>query len=111
MALAMELILKVEPEFQVRFDKGVTIDQVRTSVDELKLGEVGVQSFGEGNEFIIRFQGKVGANDKETNDILNKDIAKIKEVVTAKFAANAPEIRRVDTVGPQVGAELKEMDC
>ncbi len=94
-------------EFQVRFDKSVTIDQVRKSVDDLQLGEVGVQSFGEGNEFIIRFQGKTGANDKETNDILNKDIAKIKDIITAKFAANAPEIRRIDTVGPQVGAELK----
>lgn len=95
-------------EFQVRFDKGVTIDQVRKSVDDLKLGEVGVQSFGEGSdEFIIRFQGKQGASDKETNDILNADISKIKDIVTTTFAANHPEIRRVDTVGPQVGAELK----
>jgi preprotein translocase subunit SecF len=94
-------------EFQVRFDKSVTIDQVRKSVDDLQLGEVGIQSFGEGNEFIIRFQGKAGANDKETNDTLNKDIAKIKDMITAKFAANTPEIRRIDTVGPQVGAELK----
>lgn len=94
-------------EFQVRFDKGVTIAQVRDAVEELHLGEVGVQSIGDTDEFIIRFQGKQGANDKETNDILNADIAKIKEVVLSKFTANNPEIRRVDTVGPQVGAELK----
>ncbi|WP_413294203.1 protein translocase subunit SecF [Bdellovibrio sp. HCB185ZH] len=94
-------------EFQVKFDKGVSIDQLRKSVDELHLGEVGVQSFGDNDEFIIRFQGKQGANDKETNEILNADIAKIKDIVLKTFAANNPEIRRVDTVGPQVGAELK----
>jgi preprotein translocase subunit SecF len=94
-------------EFQVKFDKGVTIDQVRKSVEELHLGEVGVQSFGENDEFIIRFQGKQGATDKETNEILNQDISRIKDIVLKTFAANNPDIRRVDTVGPQVGAELK----
>lgn len=95
-------------EFQVRFDKGVEIDQVRKAVEELHLGEVGIQSFGEGaDEFIIRFQGKQGAGDKETNEILNEDISKIKDVIVTGFAAHHPEIRRIDTVGPQVGAELK----
>ncbi|WP_415063835.1 protein translocase subunit SecF [Bdellovibrio sp.] len=94
-------------EMQVKFAQGVTIDEVRQAIDELKLGEVGVQSFGEGNEFIIRFQGKQGATDKETNEILNADIAKMRETVTTKFAAANPDIRRIDTVGPQVGAELK----
>ena len=94
-------------EFQVKFAQNVTIDQVRKSVEDLHLGEVGVQSFGESDEFIIRFQGKQGATDKETNEILNQDIAKIKDIVMTTFAANQPEIRRIDTVGPQVGAELK----
>jgi preprotein translocase subunit SecF len=94
-------------EFQVKFDKSVTIDHVRKSVEDLHLGEVGVQSFGEGNEYIIRFQGKQGQTDKETNEILNADITKIKDVIAKDFANNSPEIRRVDTVGPQVGAELK----
>lgn len=94
-------------EIQVKFTQPVTIDQARKAVDDLKLGEVGVQSFGEGNEFIVRFQGKQGANDKETNEILNADITKIKETIMTTFASSGPEIRRVDTVGPQVGAELK----
>lgn len=94
-------------EIQVKFEKTVTIDQVRNTVDSLKLGDVGVQSFGEGNEFIVRFQGKQGATDKETNEALNSDIAKIRETITTTYADSVPEIRRVDTVGPQVGAELK----
>jgi len=95
-------------EFQVKFDKGITIDQVRKSVEDLKLGDVGVQSIGGDNdEFVIRFQGRTGVNDKQTNEILNDDITKIRENVTKVFADHHPVIRRVDTVGPQVGAELK----
>lgn len=94
-------------EIQVKFDQGVTIDHVRDSITKLDLGDVGVQSFGEGNEYIVRFQGRTGATDKETNEILNKDIGIIREAITKDFAASNPDIRRVDTVGPQVGSELK----
>lgn len=94
-------------EMQVKFAQSVSIDEVRKSLDGMKLGEVGVQAFGEGNEFIIRFQGEKGADDKETNDLLNKSIADLKTKITTTFSAQGPDIRRVDTVGPQVGAELK----
>lgn len=94
-------------ELQVKFAQTVHIDEVRKSLDGLSLGEVGVQAFGEGNEFIIRFQGVKGASDKETNEKLNASIASLKDKITTTFTAQGPDIRRVDTVGPQVGAELK----
>lgn len=94
-------------ELQVKFAQTVHIDEVRKSLDGLSLGEVGVQAFGEGNEFIIRFQGEKGASDKETNEKLNASISSLKEKITTTFTAQGPDIRRVDTVGPQVGAELK----
>ncbi len=94
-------------EIQVKFAQPVTIDQARQAMDSLNLGDVGVQSFGEGDEFIIRFQGQQGATDKETNEILNDNITKIRETITTQFASAGPDIRRVDTVGPQVGADLK----
>jgi len=94
-------------EIQVKFNDPITIKQLRNSVETLQLGEVGVQSFGEGNEFIIRFIGEKGASDKETNEKLNTVITRVKEKMTETFAASGVEIRRVDTVGPQVGAELK----
>ena len=94
-------------EMQVKFAQSVSIDNVRQSLEGLKLGEVGVQAFGEGNEFIIRFQGEKGTSDKETNELLNKSIEDLKTKITTTFAEQQPDIRRVDTVGPQVGAELK----
>lgn len=94
-------------EIQVKFDQGVTIDQVRSAMTGLNVGDIGVQGFGESSEFIIRFQGREGKTDKETNEILNRDLGMMRETINKTFAANNPDIRRVDTVGPQVGAELK----
>lgn len=93
-------------EIQIKFKDNVTIDQVRTLIDAQKLPDAGVQSFGDSSEYIIRFQTKHGATDKETNDIQNKTVANIKEAMTQKFGEGI-EYRRVDSVGPQVGAELK----
>ncbi len=94
-------------EVQVKFEQKVEIEQVRDSLKNLSLGEVNVQAFGEGNEFIIRFQGETGATDKETNELLNKSIAALKNQVSTTFANQKPDFRKVDTVGPQVGGELK----
>lgn len=94
-------------EMQVKFAQKVDSGEIRKIVEDLKLGEVGVQSFGDTNEFVIRFQGKEGHNDKETNDYLNSAISSLKTAVTTQLAKNGPDILRVDTVGPQVGAELK----
>ncbi len=94
-------------EIQVKFNKPVTIEEIRNSVQGMRLGDVGVQSFGEGNEFIIRFIGEKGESDKETNEKLNASITLVREKLMSQFAASGAEIRRVDTVGPQVGAELK----
>ncbi len=94
-------------EMQVKFAEPVTIHQVRQVAEKLNLGEVGVQGFGEQSEYVIRFQGHQGKTDKETNEFLNESIAKLKEAVTTELGSFKPDIRRVDTVGPQVGAELK----
>jgi preprotein translocase subunit SecF len=94
-------------EMQVKFAEPVTVHQVRQVVEKLNLGEVGIQGFSEQSEYVIRFQGQVGKTDKETNELLNQSIAKLKEAVTTDLGSFKPDIRRVDTVGPQVGAELK----
>lgn len=94
-------------EVQVKFSQPLTINQIRSSVEGLPLGEVGVQAFGEGSEFVIRFQGLKGTTDKETNELLLKSISSLREKINTTFSAQTPEIRRVDSVGPQVGGELK----
>ncbi len=95
-------------EIQVKFANPVSIDSLRSSSEKLGIGDIGIQSFGDTNEFVIRFQGKIGTTDKETNDILNQSIAKVKTMIEVEYGAQKPDIRRVDSVGPQVGAELKK---
>lgn len=94
-------------EIQVKFAESIHIDELRKTAEGLGIGEIGIQAFGEGSEFIIRFQGLTGATDKETNENLKGSIDKVKGMIESQFANKKPEIRRVDTVGPQVGAELK----
>ncbi len=95
-------------ELQVKFAQPTTMEQVRVVADKQKsLINVGMQAFGEGNEFIIRFQTEHGSTDKETNEIQNKAVISLRDAITTELSANQPEIRRVDSVGPQVGAELK----
>lgn len=95
-------------EMQVRFGQTVAIDDVKNLLSGMNLGEFNVQGFsGEQSEYLIRFQTVTLATEKETNEALNKKIEGVREAVMTKFSAQGPEIRRVDTVGPQVGADLK----
>lgn len=94
-------------EMQFKFSSAVAMDDFNKSLSQLNLGPTSVQRFGEGNEFVLRFQGKSGSTDKETNAFLQDSIQKIKQQVETTFSAAGPEMRRVDTVGPQVGGELR----
>jgi preprotein translocase subunit SecF len=94
-------------ELQVKFAQKVTMDELRAVVETQKLSDAGIQAFGEGNEFVIRFQSPEGKTDKEVNEGIIKSVAGLKEAMATKLAAQGPEVRRVDSVGPQVGAELK----
>jgi len=94
-------------EMQVKFAQPVTIEQVRAVTEKQGLKDAGVQGYGETNEFVIRFQTLVGATDKETNDNQSRAVTGLKDTIMAELGAAQPEIRRVDSVGPQVGAELK----
>ncbi len=94
-------------EIQVKFAQPTTIEEVRAPMEKLNLHGFGLQGFGEGSEYIIRFQTEPGKSDKETNEIQNKAVGDIRKIIEVDMAAKQPEIRRVGSVGPQVGAELK----
>lgn len=94
-------------EVQVKFESPVKIDTLRTLVDKQGLVDAGIQGFGDDKEYIIRFQLPSKGTEKELNQINRANIERLKGAVTQEFAAQKPEFRRVDSVGPQVGAELK----
>lgn len=95
-------------EMQVKFDKTTTAEQVRKTLEEAGVKEPNVQSFGGENEFLIRL-GTPDAPDENTqNKRNNETLAKVKEALTSKLGLTAEGLRRVDTVGPQVGHDLKK---
>lgn len=92
-------------EVQVRFAEKVQADDLRSFVKGLGLDKASVQSFGEGKEFLIRTESIEGKNQAETTALVNASVKKITEGLKTKF--KGAELRKVDSVGPQVGAELR----
>lgn len=93
-------------EVQVKFEQNVDTEALRSFTNELGFKSASVQSFGEDNEFLIRTEAK-GSNAKEVNELAQQTAQAISTGLLSKFAEMKPTIRRVDSVGPQVGSELK----
>jgi preprotein translocase subunit SecF len=94
-------------EMQVKFSGPVSIESVRKDIDSLGLVNPSIQGFSSGDEFVIRFQMPKMATEKETNLQIQKSVQALKDSINKNLASSQPEFRRVDSVGPQVGAELK----
>ncbi|MCB0422264.1 MAG: protein translocase subunit SecF [Bdellovibrionales bacterium] len=94
-------------EVQVQFQSEVEAGRVRKFAESMGYTNAQVQSLGENNEYLIRLESVEGANDKETNKLLNAMIAKVTEGLKTSFTSEGALVRRVDSVGPQVGSELK----
>ncbi len=83
---------------QVRFDKPVTVAQVRQGLDEIKLGSAVIQQFGDVREYLIRLP----ETDRKAAEISSQI-----QGALAKAAGGQVEIRRLEFVGPQVGRDLQ----
>lgn len=94
-------------EAQVLFAKPVDAHKVRTFMADLGYPNANVQSIGTESEYLIRVEMIHGKSDAETNKYVTETIDKIKTGLATHFAEEKPDVRRVDTVGPQVGAELR----
>ncbi len=93
-------------EVQVKFESPVDAQALRSFTNELGLPSASVQSFGENNEYLIRTEAKGNSAD-EINKMAEQTTKAISDGLLTTFAEMKPEIRRVDSVGPQVGTELK----
>ncbi len=95
-------------EMQVKFDKPVTAEELRGALREAGVKEPGVQRFGGENEFLIRIGTPEAENENAQNAQLTAMITKVREVLVQKFDVKPEGVGRVDTVGPQVGSDLKK---
>ncbi|MDZ4663117.1 MAG: protein translocase subunit SecF [Pseudomonadota bacterium] len=95
-------------EVQVKFQKEFSTEQLRSSLAGLGFPKVQIQEFGEKSEFLLRLENPDGANEKEITEKANATAKKLSEVITANLSNMGPNILRTDSVGPQVGEELKK---
>jgi preprotein translocase subunit SecF len=87
---------------QLKFSQAITIPQIRQALGELGAGDTVIQDFGQqgGNEFLVRLQ--------RTSVQLGALGEQIKERLTQQVGAGKFEVRRIESVGPKVGKELRE---
>jgi preprotein translocase subunit SecF len=82
---------------ELRFEKPVEVDQIRETLKTIELGDSSIQHFGTDKEVLIRVEK--GASDEDVSQ-------KVTGALRDKLQDNPFEIRRVESVGPQVGNEL-----
>ena len=86
-------------EIQIRFQTEIQTEEIRTSLEAIGIKSPFVQKFGEDHQFLIR----IDSEDKEEEN--NKKLDNL--IQTLKKTFENMEIRRVDSVGPQIGQELR----
>ncbi|MBS3731740.1 MAG: protein translocase subunit SecF [Desulfobacterales bacterium] len=86
---------------QVKFDRDVSITDIKAGLAEIDLGGSAVQRFGdpEENEYLVRTDQSVATGDDFSNQVTR---------AAASATGADAEIRRVEMVGPQVGQTLRE---
>ncbi len=94
-------------EVQVKFAQKVDASELRKFTESIGLKNTSVQSIGDQNEFLIRLESVRAATDKESAEIERADTKKLTNGLKEKYSLSDDGIRRIDTVGPQVGSELK----
>ena len=83
---------------QIRFEEAPDIAKVRSALGALDVGIGEVQTFGTPNEILIRLQVSQNAENLTTE---------LKAALQAQFPGQSIDFRRVETVGPKIGSELK----
>ena len=105
--LSIILPLTIGLNFGIDFRGGILIEArstqnldmavMRESLDTLDMGEITLQQFGIENDVLIRVQEQPGGEAAQ-----QQAVQKIREKLGTGY-----EFRRVETVGPKVGGELK----
>jgi preprotein translocase subunit SecF len=86
---------------QLKFQQKVTTTDIRLALETVGLGTAVIQDFGEpgANEFLVRLDktsGEIGSTSEQ-----------IKKALSDQFGAGNFDVRRIESVGPKVGEDLR----
>lgn len=76
--------------------------KLRDDLNNLELGAISLQEFGQKTDLMIRIPEQKGGNEAQ-----QAAISKVRGVLTTTFGEDKVDYRRNEFVGPQVGEELK----
>ena len=83
---------------QVRFERPITVDAVRTALARVQAGESVIQEFGDAQEYLIRVPAAAGRSTRSPSG----SSGGLRQAGLPGF-----EVRRLEFVGPQVGEDLQ----
>ncbi len=87
---------------EYRFSHPLTADHLRTTLGKVGLGDATIQEFGAPTEWLIR-------TPDDTEVEIQQTLTRTREAIYADFGqAAAPELVRLDRVGPTVGKILRQ---
>jgi len=84
-------------EIQVLFTESTSVESVREALSDIGYGDAAIRSFGNEDEFLIHV--KTSTKSEEQVNTIREALASIH--------GGSYEIRRLETVGPKIGKELK----
>jgi len=84
-------------EIQVLFTEATNVDDVRNVLSDIGYGDAAIRSFGNEDEFLIHVKTAT-KSDEQVNTIRE---------ALASIHGGSYEIRRLETVGPKIGKELR----
>jgi preprotein translocase subunit SecF len=88
---------------QVKFAASPGISQVRADLEGKGYAGVQVTEFGAANEYLITVASAKNASGEQAADTAQKLLGDLR----ASFPASGVELRRVESVGPKIGGELR----
>lgn len=89
---------------QVRVTPAPALEDVRGALDTAGFADVQVQDFGSVDEFLVTFRG---LNEEATGDEGGHAAEQMVSALEAGLSSHEVEMRRVESVGPKIGGELK----
>ena len=84
---------------EISYEKKANVDEIREQLTQINLNEIQVQNFGTDKDVLIRMPLNEDITIAELSELVNQELTKLN---------NPFEIKRVESVGGQVGEELFE---
>jgi len=84
---------------EISYEEKADVDEIREQLTQINLNEIQVQNFGTDKDVLIRMPLNENITIAELSELVNQELSKLN---------NSFEIKRVESVGGQVGEELFE---